>query len=411
MPAAEDRSLPRYTERSAAEALDAADPLARFRDRFEHRDPDRIYLDGNSLGMASADVRHAVTEGLEEWARDLVGGWESWIELPRRVGDRLARTCLGARPGEVLVSDSTTVNLFKLAHAALDVRDGAVVTDAANFPTDRYVLAGVAAARGRRCVEVDHASDAVGVSDTGLVCLALVDYRSGALLDMPGLTRATDALVLWDLSHAVGAVEIDLTVADLAVGCTYKYLRAGPGAPAFLYVRRELADGLRSPIQGWFGQRDQFAMGPAYDPAPGIDRFASGTPPIGGLHAIDAALGIIEEAGMAAIAAKGRALTSLAAELTAGWLAPLGFALASPDQAERRGCHVALRHDEAWPIARALIERANVIPDFRQPDVIRLGFDPLTTRFVDVWDGFDRMRSLVANAAHRAAVPPARRVT
>ena len=399
------------SDRGHAIALDAGDPLAEFRDRFEHRDPERIYLDGNSLGMPSHAVGEAIAAGVESWARDLVRGWDEWIELPRRVGDRLAAACLGARPGEVLIADSTTVNLYKLAHAALDVRDGALVTDVGNFPTDRYVLAGVAASRGRRYIEVDRATNAVNVADAGAICLMLVDYRSGALLDMPGLTSATDALVIWDLSHAVGAVEIDLSSADLAVGCTYKYLRAGPGAPAFLYVRQELVDGLRSPIQGWFGQRDQFVMGPAYDPAPGIDRFASGTPSIGGLMAVDAAIGIVEEAGIGAIAAKGRALTTYAVDLADAWLTPLGFSLASPRAAGRRGCHVALRHPDGWPVARALIERANVLVDFRRPDVVRLGFDPLTTRFVDVWDGLDRLRSLVSAGDHRATAPSARRVT
>jgi kynureninase len=397
--------------RTDAEAMDAADPLAAFHDRFEHRDPERIYLDGNSLGMPSAAVRAAVRDGLEAWASDLVGSWDEWIELPTRVGDHLAGSCLGARPGDVLVADSTTVNLYKLAHAALDLREGAVVTDAANFPTDRYVLAGVAAARGRRYVEVDDAADAFVVPDAALVSVALVDYRSGALLDLPALTRATDALVIWDLSHAAGAVEIDLSRADLAVGCTYKYLRAGPGAPAFLYVRRELVDSLRSPIQGWFGQRDQFAMGPAYDPASGIERFAAGTPSILGLLALDAALGIVDEASMAAIAARGRALTALAVDLVDAWLAPLGFDLASPRDAARRGCHLALRHAEAWPVVRALAERARVVADFRQPDVVRLGFDPLATRFVDAWDGIDRIRSLVAGGEHVHAPADQRRVT
>jgi kynureninase len=397
--------------RDQARRLDEADPLGTFRERFELREPGRIYLDGNSLGMPSRAVRQAIADGVEAWARDLVRGWDEWIELPRRVGDRLAAACLGARAGEVLIADSVTVNLHKLAHAALDLRDGAVVTDAANFPTDRYVLAGVAAARGRRYIEVERAADAVTVPDAALISLALVDYRSGALLDMASLTSATGALVVWDLSHAVGAVEVDLSSVDLAVGCTYKYVRAGPGAPAFLYVRREVVDDLRSPIQGWFGQRDQFAMGPAYEPAPGIDRFAAGTPPIPGLLALDAAIGIIDEAGMPAIAAKGRALTSLAVELHDAWLAPHGFELATPRDATRRGCHLALRHPEAWPIARAMIERANVVPDFRQPDVVRLGFDPLTTRFVDAWDGLDRIRTLVAAGEHHAAAPEPRRVT
>ena len=318
---------------------------------------------------------------------------------------------LGARPGEVLVADSTTVNLFKLVHAALDLANGAVVTDAANFPTDRYVLAGIAEARGRRYVEVEHAADAAGVPDAGVVCLSLVDYRSGELLDMAAVTRASDARVIWDLSHAAGAVEVDLSMAELAVGCTYKYLNAGPGAPAWLYVRRGLAEAMRSPIRGWFGQREQFAMGPAYAPADGIDRFAAGTPPILGIAAVEAAVGIVGEAGMARIAAKGRALTTLAIELADAWLVPLGFEVATPRDPMRRGAHVALRHADAWRIDRALIERANVVPDFRQPDVVRLGFSPLTTRFVDVWDGLERLRGLVAAGTHREIETEGYRVT
>jgi kynureninase len=285
------------------------------------------------------------------------------------------------------------------------------VTVADNFPTDRYVLAGIAEARGRHYVEVEDAADAATVPDAAVVCLSLVDYRSGELLDMAALTRTSDARVIWDLSHAAGAVEVDLSPAELAVGCTYKYLNAGPGAPAWLYVRRGLAEAMRSPIRGWFGQREQFAMGPAYAPADGIDRFAAGTPPILGIAAVEAAAGIVGEAGMARVAEKGRALTTLAIELADAWLAPLGFEMVTPRDPTRRGAHVALRHPDAWRIDRALIERANVVPDFRQPDVVRLGFSPLTTRFVDVWDGLDRLRTLVAAGTHREIETEGYRVT
>jgi kynureninase len=398
-------------DRATAIVLDRDDPLAPFRERFVHRDAERIYFDGNSLGMPSGAVRDAVTAALRAWEERLVGGWEDWIDAPRRAGDLLAATCLGARPGEVLVADSTTVNLYKLSHAALDLAEGAIVTDAANFPTDRYVLAGIAEARGRRYVEVERAAEAVAVPDAGLVCLSLVDYRSGELLDMAGLTKASPARVVWDLSHAAGAVEVDLSRAELAVGCTYKYLNAGPGAPAWLYVRRGLAEAMRSPIRGWFGQREQFAMGPAYSPADGIDRFAAGTPPIIGIAAVEAATRIVAEAGMPRVAAKGRALTTLAIQLADEWLAPLGFEVATPRDPAHRGAHLALRHPDAWRIDRALIERANVVPDFRQPDVVRLGFSPLTTRFVDVWDGLHRLRTLVAAGAHRDIDAKGHRVT
>ncbi|HET7686226.1 MAG TPA: aminotransferase class V-fold PLP-dependent enzyme [Candidatus Limnocylindria bacterium] len=398
-------------DRSAAVDLDAADPLATFRDRFVHRDPTRIYFDGNSLGQASHAVRAAVDAALDAWERELVGGWETWLDTPRRAGDRLARAVLGARDGEVLVADSTTVNLYKLVHAALDLADGPIVTDAANFPTDRYVLAGIAEARGRRYVEVERPDEVTSVRDAAVACLSLVDYRSGELLDLPGITAATPARVVWDLSHAAGAVEVDLSAAELAVGCTYKYLCAGPGAPAWLYVRHGLAEAMRSPIRGWFGQREQFAMGPAYEPADGIDRFAAGTPSIIGVAAVDAAVAQVEEAGMPRIAAKGRELTALAIRLADAWLAPLGFEVATPRDPDRRGAHVALRHADAWRIDRALIERANVVPDFRQPDVIRLGFSPLTTRFADVWDGLDRLRRLVERNEHLTVDVGGHRVT
>jgi kynureninase len=398
-------------DRSHAEALDAADPLARFRDRFVLADPGRIYLDGNSLGRLSTDAREAIAAVVADWGDRVVEGWHDWIELPRRVGDRLASAALGARPGEVLIADSVTVNLYKLAHAAADHRSGPIVTDAANFPTDRYVLEGVARQLDRQYIEADSVEAAIDVARGGVLCLSHVDYRSAELRDMAAITGSTDALVIWDLSHSVGAVDIDLSVADLAVGCTYKYLNAGPGAPAFLYVRRELQSSIRSPIQGWFGRRDQFVMGPGYEAADGIERFAAGTPSIVGLAAIDAAVGLVEEAGMASIAEKGRSLTNLAIELADARLTSIGFSLGSRRDASRRGAHIALRHAAAWPIARALIERAGVVPDFRPPDVLRVGFAPLYTRHVDVWDALDRLRGLVERGDHRAVAAGARRVT
>ncbi|MDQ2689958.1 MAG: aminotransferase class V-fold PLP-dependent enzyme [Chloroflexota bacterium] len=396
--------------RDEAARLDAADPLAGLRERFVIADPARIYLDGNSLGRLSVDVRRALHEAIDDWADRVVEGWNDWVELPARAGDRLARVALGARDGEVLVADSVTVNLYKLAHAAAEHRPGPIVTDAANFPTDRYVLEGVAHELGRDYIEAPSVDAAIDAAGSGVLCLSHVDYRTGALLDMAAITRSTDALVIWDVCHSVGAVEVELAVADLAVGCTYKYLNAGPGAPAFLYVRRELQAEMRSPIQGWFGQRNQFAMGAGFDPVDGVERFAAGTPSVPGVAAVDAAVGLVEEASIGRIAAKGRQLTELAVGLFDRWLAPLGLELASPRQPHLRGAHVALRHPDAWPICRALIDRAGVVVDFRQPDIVRLGFSPLTTRFADVWDGLDRLRDVVATRDY-AAVEAARRVT
>jgi kynureninase len=413
------------TERSHAEALDAADPLAGFRDRFVLDDPERIYVDGNSLGRLPVATPTLLAERVREWGSRLVTAWPDWIELPERVGDLLA-PLLGARPGEVVMADSTTVNLYKLAAAALDARPGrrAIITDAANFPTDRYVFEGLAAREGAElrllqadAVEGPSAADvenACTAGDVAFVSLQHVDYRSGALADMEAITAVAHeagALVLWDLSHSAGAVPVrlDEVGADLAVGCTYKYLNAGPGALAYLYVRGDLQEELRSPIWGWFGQRDQFLMGPGYDPAPGVARFLAGTPPVLDLSAAEVGIRLTGEAGLDALRAKSVALTELVVELRDAWLAPLGFGLGSPREPGRRGGHVSLRHEEAWPICRALLERANVVPDFRVPDSIRLGLPPLYTRFVDAWDALDRLRRLVeAGVHHEVDAAPAR---
>jgi kynureninase len=397
--------------RADAQALDGSDPLARFRERFVVPDPDRIYLDGNSLGRLSVDARDRLAGMVDAWGVRVVEGWHEWIDLPTRLGNRLASAVLGAQPGEVLAADSVTVDLYKLVHAAAGLRPGPIVTDAGNFPTDRYVLEGVAAQLGRRYVEAPSVAEAIGAASGGVLVLSMVDYRTAELLDLRGITAATDALIVWDLSHAAGAVEVDLSDADLAVGCTYKYLNAGPGAPAFLYVRRDLQPRLRSPIQGWFARREQFAMASGFDPVEGIERFAAGTPSIIAMAALEGSLDIVEDAGMAAIAAKGRALTQLAIDLADAWLIPIGFEVASPGHAERRGAHISLRHRDAWRITRALIERAAVVPDHRPPDLVRLGFSPLTTRFVDVWDGLDRLRGLVERGEHHEVAAAPLRVT
>jgi kynureninase len=411
--------------RECAEQLDGSDPLASFRDRFVIDDPDTIYLDGNSLGRLPVATRESLRALVGQWGSRLVRGWQDWIDLPERVGDQLAAAALGARPGEVIVCDSTTVNLFKLASAAIDAADGAraIVTDAHNFPTDRYVLEGLAHQRGIELrlfepdpVEGPQPSDvrrACEGGDVGLVCLSHVAYRSGALADVETITRESTAPVLWDLSHSVGVLPIELHEwgVELAVGCTYKYLNGGPGAPAFLYVRRDLQESLRTPIQGWFGQRRQFEMERPYDPEPGVRRFLAGTPPILDLTAVRAGVELVRAAGIAPLRKKAMSLTDLIVELHDEWLRPLGFELASPRDPERRGAHVALRHDEAWRISRAMIERARVIPDFRGPDSIRLGVPPLYTRVVDVWDALDRVRALVERGEHRDVDPARTRVT
>ncbi len=416
--------------RDEAAALDAEDPLAGFRERFVVTDPERLYLDGNSLGRLPVATRDRLRDLVEEWGDRLVSAWPDWIDAPTRVGDALAEGVLGARPGEVVVGDSTTVNLFKLCSATLDAyrlsAQGAVVTDRDNFPTDRYVLEGLAEQRGLqlRLMESDPLDgpqpDALEAQlrdgTVALVVLSHVAYRSGALADLRALTdvaRRYDAHVVWDLSHSAGAVPVGLREAgvELAVGCTYKYLNAGPGAPAFLYVAEEVQTRLRSPIWGWFGQRDQFEMDRDYDPLDGIGRFLAGTPPILDLAAVEEGVRLTAEAGIGALRTKSQALCELIVALHDEWLVPHGFELGSPRAPERRGSHVSLRHPEAWPICQAMIERAGVVPDYRGPDSIRLGVAPLYTRHVDIWDALDRVRGLVERGDHAAFDSTPGRVT
>jgi len=413
--------------RADAAALDARDPLAGFRGRFVVADPDLVYLDGNSLGRLPAATPAAVDALVrEQWGRGIVRSWHDWIEWPARLGDRLAEHVLGARPGEVVVADSTSVDLYKLAAAALDAAPGrsALVADGGDFPTDRYVVQGLAAERGLELralapdLDAGPTADALRAvldDDVALVVLSAVNYRSGALLDVAEITAlaaGSGARVLWDVSHAAGVVPLELHAsgAELAVGCTYKYLNGGPGAPAFLYVRRELQPLLRQPIWGWFGQRDQFGMGDAYAPADGVERFCVGTPPMLSMAALEPALALVAEAGLDRLRRKSVLLCGLAVELADAWLAPLGFRLASPRDAARRGGHVSLEHPDAWRICRALAA-AGVVADHRVPDRLRLGPSPLYTRFVDVWDGVDRLRRLVAAGEHERLPRERPRVT
>jgi len=399
-------------DRSFAQDCDAADPLAGFRGRFAIDDPSLIYLDGNSLGMLPLATAGRIAEVVRrEWGTGLVRSWAQWIGLPGRAGDLLGSCLLGAAPGQVLVCDSTTVNLYKLACAGLGARPGrsVIVTDDDNFPTDRYVLAGIAAERGAelRMIHTDMDSgvtaDAVRAAvdgQTALVSLSHVAYRSGALADMAqitGIVHDAGALVLWDLCHSAGSVPVALDAcgADLAVGCTYKYLNAGPGAPAFMYVSGRLHNLLRQPIQGWFGQREQFRMGPDYDPVPGIGRFLTGTPDIAGTAAVEEGARLLAEAGMDRLRDKGQRLTDYLIALADAWLVPLGCAVATPRDPARRGSHVCLRHPEAWRIGQALIHEG-VIGDYRTPDRLRLGPTPITTRYTDIWDAMDATRRILA---------------
>jgi kynureninase len=411
--------------RDHALRLDAADPLSDLRERFVNQDPELVYLDGNSLGRLPRATASRIAQVVgAEWGGGLIRSWSHWADLPTRTGDLIGATLLGAAPGQVAVSDSTTVNLYKLAVAALDARPGrsVIVVDDDNFPTDRYVFEGLAAQRGLELrvlhADIDDGLDPAVLaaaldSDVALVSLSLVAYRSGALLDMAAvndLVHDAGALMLWDLCHAAGAVPIELdgTGADLAVGCTYKYLNAGPGAPAFLYARSDLQERLRQPIWGWFGQRGQFEMGPAYDPVPGVERFLTGSPTIIAVAAVEEGVKLLAEAGIGRLRDKGIALTGYLIDLAAEWLPSL--TLATPRDPARRGSHVSFSHPEAWRLCQALVD-AGVIPDFRTPDRLRLGPAPITTSFADVWDGMDRLRRIVDSGSYRDFPAELSRVT
>jgi kynureninase len=397
--------------------LDAADPLAGFRARFLPSPDVVAYLDGNSLGRPPA----AAAERLErfvrrEWAGPLIRGWTDdavdgpWMEWPGRVGDRLAAAALGAATGQTVVADSTTVLLYKLARAAVDAAPGRreIVVDTDNFPTDRYVLEGIAAERGctLRWIETDPAAGvtpeqvaaAVGPA-TALVLASHVAYRSGWMADAAAITRIAHdagALVLWDLSHSVGSVELELDAwgVDLAVGCTYKYLNGGPGSPAFGYVRRGLQDTVRQPIQGWMGRRDPFEMGPGYTPAAGVRGVVSGTPPILAMVPLLAGLELLEEAGIAAVRAKSVALTGFALDLVDDWLVPHGVEVVSPRDPARRGGHLTLRRRGFRDVLDVLWARG-VIPYYREPDGIRIGLSPLSTSFAEVLRGLAVLREVL----------------
>ena len=413
--------------RERAVAMDQTDGLAPFRDRFEIADEGLTYLDGNSLGRqptAVASLLREVSEG--QWAERLIRGWnDGWWDLQLELGSRLS-PLLGASPDHVMVSDSTTVNLYKLAAAALDADPGRrkIVTDDTKFPTDLYVLAGLAKQRGMELVIVDSGAadgpfsaldDAID-EDTALVSLSHTSYISGYTYDMAEINRraSTDgALTLWDLSHSVGAMPIDLagSGADLATGCTYKYLNGGPGSPAFLYVDPDLLPRLHNPIRGWWAHEAPFAMSPDFTPTEGIRRFHVGTMPILSTAAIGPGLDLTLEAGIDAIREKSVAMTSFFVDLYDLLLADIGFGLVSPRDPDRRGSHVTISHDEAWHLTNALIEIGQVIPDFRAPDRIRFGFAPLYNTFEEVHQAAAVLHWLVESGEYKRIDPKPRQVT
>jgi kynureninase len=406
-----------------AAALDAADPLRQFRDRFLTPEGSDLvaYFDGNSLGRpVAAAVERLAAFVEQQWAGRLIRAWdEQWLSWPHRIGDRLGAVALGAAAGQTVVADSTTVLLYKLCRAAVDAQAmrgrTEIVLDTDNFPTDRYVLEGIAAERGltlrwietdeRAGVGVDQVRDAVG-PQTALAVFSHVAYRSGFIADAPAITSVVHeagGLVLWDLCHSGGSVPVSLDGwgADLAVGCTYKYLNGGPGSPAWAYVARRHQGTLRQPVWGWMGRRDAFEMGPGYLPAEGMSSFISGTPPILAMVPLEASLDLLEQAGIEAVRAKSVQLTEFVIRLADVLLSPLGVELASPRDVAVRGGHVTLRRNGFRQVTAALWADG-VIPDYRDPDGLRIGVSPLSTSFAEVAAGMVALRDAVVelDASH-----------
>jgi kynureninase len=403
--------LPAHIVGEAAR-LDETDPLASYREEFVRTDGVVAYLDGNSLGRplkVTGDRLRDFVDG--EWGDRLIRAWdEHWMDRPIELGDLLGRTVLGAKSGQTVVADSTTVLLYKLVRSAVAARRGRteIVADTENFPTDRFIFDSVAQEAGLtiRWVSPDPAGG-VRLEDvrallserTALVALSHIAYKSAYIADLPAITAAAHdagALVLWDLCHSAGAVEIALDAAnvDLAVGCTYKYLNGGPGSPAFAYVATALQPGLVQPISGWMGHADPFAMGPSYQPAPGIRRFISGTPPILGMIPLQDMLSLLDKAGMPAVRQKSVRLTEFAIEIADEVLGPAGVEIASPRDSAVRGGHVTLDHPAMKQVVARLWDRG-IIPDFRPPAGLRAGFSPLSTSFTELATALAHVRQLL----------------
>ena len=421
------------TDRQFALDLDSRDPLARFRSQFVISDANICYLDGNSLGRLPLSTIETVNAFMkDEWGPEVVTGWGHWVDEAQPTGDLIGRATLGAAAGQVLACDTTSVNFYQLALAAIHARPGrkTIITDASNFPTDRYILDGIAKQFGLKLIIIDNESAGSAEheritpeilqpylnDDVALVTLEVIQYRSGARNDIKSLTdlvRQHGAFMLWDASHAVGAIEMDFDKngVDIAVGCTYKYGNSGPGAPAWLYVNKKVQAELQVPIQGWFSQGDQFAMGADFERASGIRGFQIASPSLIGLRCIKSAFTMIEEAGIGAISEKAAIGTEMMIHLYDAWLADLGFTLLTPRSPQERGGHISLGHPEAARICVALREFADVIPDYRTPNSIRLAISPLTTSYVEVWDGFARIRDLVASRQYEKIKGTDSRVT
>ena len=423
----------KVTDREYALQLDKSDPLAHFKSQFVISDPEMCYLDGNSLGRLPKATITAINDFMtNEWGPEVVTGWSHWVDEAQPTGDLLGEAALGAAAGQVLVCDTTSVNFYQLCLAAIHARPGrkTIITDAANFPTDRYILDGIAKQFGLNLVIINNEDPAIAQheritteilapylnNDVALVTLEVIQYRSGARTDLKSITdqvRAIGALVVWDASHAVGAIELNLDAngVDLCVGCTYKYGNSGPGSPAWLYVSKRVQSELQVPIQGWFAQDAQFEMGPVFERSQTIRGFQIASPSLMGIRCVKTAFSMIQEAGIDAIAHKAAVGTQMMIDLYDAWLAPLGMELNTSRDPKERGGHISLVHPDAAQICVALRTIANVIPDYRTPHSIRLAISPLPTSYVEVWDGFARMRDLVASGRYKEVQEGGSRVT
>ena len=423
----------KVTDREYALELDQNDPLAGYRSKFVITDPNLCYLDGNSLGRLPHATVKAVSDFLsQEWGNEVVTGWSHWIDEAQVAGDLLGRAVLGAGPGQVLVCDTTSVNFYQLCVAAIKARPGrkTIITDAANFPTDRYILKGIAEQFDLNLIIIDNEDPTIAeneritaellekymTEDVAMVTFEVIQYRSGARTDIQSVTdlaRSYGALVVWDASHAAGAIELnfDACGVDLAVGCTYKYGNSGPGSPAWLYVNKKIQRELQVPILGWFGNEDQFGMGPDFVKAEGIRGFQIASPSIIGIRGVQVAFAMIEEAGIDVIASKAAIGTQMMIDLYDEWLAPLGYTLLTSRNPKERGGHISIGHPDAARICVALRKFANVIPDYRTPNAIRLAIAPLPTSYVEVWDGFQRIRDLTQSRQYEKVEGSDSRVT
>ncbi len=428
-----------WTAESVAQ-LDQEDPLAKFRELFVIADPEICYLDGNSLGrLPKATIDRVNSFLTDEWGKELVDGWSHWIDQAQTAGDLLAKTALGAGPGQTLVCDTTSVNFYQLCVAAIKANPGRkkIIIDSANFPTDRYIVQGIAkqfnlelitlnsdGMGGPGAVEIASEYEEIALAalepnltdDVALLTLQAVNYRSGVKQDIKAITdlaRKKGIYVVWDCSHAIGSVELNFEQngVDLAVGCTYKYGNSGPGSPAWLYVKKSLQEKLQVPIQGWFAQDKQFEMGAFFEPTNQIRGFQIASPSIIGIRAVEVAFQMIGEASIEKINQKASQGTQLMIDLYDQWLVDLGFTLATPRDAHKRGGHIIIQHQDAKQIAYALRKLKKVIPDYREPGAIRLGISPLPTSYSEVFEGFKRLKELVESGDYKNVSESSSRVT